>query len=233
MLNKLKDELTSIANDEKAKIYSRFFKTGPGEYGEDDIFIGLTVPEQRAIAKKYYDLSIKDLQKLLSSKIHEHRLTALFILMHKYEKSDEKGKEEIFNFYLKNTKHINNWDLIDLSAHKILGDYILNNQQFKKIIYKFAKSNSLWEKRIAILSTFILIKNNKFEDTLKISEVLLNDRHDLIHKAVGWMLREVGKKDQKVEEDFLKKHYKKMPRTMLRYAIERFDKKKKEFYMKK
>ena len=178
MLNKLKDELTSIANDEKAKIYSRFFKTGPGEYGEDDIFIGLTVPEQRAIAKKYYDLSIKDLQKLLSSKIHEHRLTALFILMHKYEKSDEKGKEEIFNFYLKNTKHINNWDLIDLSAHKILGDYILNNQQFKKIIYKFAKSNSLWEKRIAILSTFILIKNNKFEDTLKISEVLLNDRHD-------------------------------------------------------
>jgi len=230
MLNKLKNNLQKKANSEKAKILSRFFKTGKGEYGEGDLFLGITVPAQRKIAKEYKDLSLRDIQELLKSKIHEHRLTALIILIEKYQKSKEK---KYFDFYLNNTKFINNWDLIDLSCHKIIGNYILNNPKEKDILYNLAKKNHLWSKRISIVSTYEFIRNNQFEDTLKISEILLNDKHDLIHKAVGWMLREVGKRDQIVEEKFLKKHYNVMPRTMLRYSIERFDKKKKDFYMGK
>ena len=227
MLNSLKQGLEKLANKEKAVILQRFFKTRKGEYGYGDLFLGITVPEQRRIAKRYSHLSLDDLQNLLSSKIHEYRLVALMILIEKYKKEDKK---EIINFYLRNTKNINNWDLVDLSSHKILGDYLLNKD--KNLLYNLAKSNDLWEKRISIISTACFIKNNKFEDTLKISEILLNDKHDLIHKAVGWMLREVGKKDLKVEEEFLKKYYKKMPRTMLRYAIEKFNKNKREFYLR-
>ena len=227
MLNSLKQGLEKLANKEKAVILQRFFKTRKGEYGYGDLFLGITVPEQRRIAKRYSHLSLDDLQNLLSSKIHEYRLVALMILIEKYKKEDKK---EIINFYLRNTKNINNWDLVDLSSHKILGDYLLNKD--KNLLYNLAKSNDLWEKRISIISTACFIKNNKFEDTLRISEILLNDKHDLIHKAVGWMLREVGKKDLKVEEEFLKKYYKKMPRTMLRYAIEKFNKNKREFYLR-
>ena len=233
MLTQLKKELKRHSNPEKAKLLSRFFKTGKGEYGEGDVFIGLTVPEQRAIAKNYYDMSLKDLQSLLNTKIHEYRLTALFILMYQYSKADDKEKKKIYDFYLRNTKNINNWDLIDLSSHKIVGDYLLFYSSEKKVLYKLARSKSLWEKRISIISTAKFISENKFEDTLRISEILLNDTHDLIHKAVGWMLREIGKRYQAVEEKFLKKYYKKMPRTMLRYSIERFDEKKRKFYMKK
>ena len=233
MLNQLKKDLRKLANSKKGKDLSKFFKTGKGEYGEGDIFLGIAVPNQRKIAKKYATLSLGEIQDLLSSKIHEHRLTSLFILISKFENGNNKLKKEIFDFYLKNTKNINNWDLVDLSAPKILGAYIIDHLKEKKILYKLAKSKNLWEKRIAMLSTFAFIKNNEFDDTLKISKILLKDEHDLIHKAVGWMLREIGKKDQKTEEKFLKKHYKKMPRTMLRYAIEKFQKNKKEFYMKK
>jgi len=233
MLNQLKKDLRKLANSKKGKDLSKFFKTGKGEYGEGDIFLGIAVPNQRKIAKKYATLSLGEIQDLLSSKIHEHRLTSLFILISKFENGNNKLKKEIFDFYLKNTKNINNWDLVDLSAPKILGAYMLDNPKEKKILYKLAKSKNLWEKRIAMLSTFAFIKNNEFDDALKISKILLKDEHDLIHKAVGWMLREIGKKDQKTEEKFLKKHYKKMPRTMLRYAIEKFQKNKKEFYMKK
>ena len=230
-LKQTQKDLKKLANPEKAKIMQRFFKTGKGQYGEGDIFIGPTVPEQRAIAKKYINLGFNDIEQLLVSKIHEYRLTGFFILVYQFEKADEKQRKEIVNFYLKNIKAANNWDLIDCVADKILGVYLLDKD--KKLLYDFAKSNDLWEKRISIISTFTFIKNNQYKDTLKLAKILLNDSHDLIHKAVGWMLREVGKKDQKTEETFLKKHYKKMPRTMLRYAIERFEENKRQSYLKK
>ncbi|RJQ38486.1 DNA alkylation repair protein [Candidatus Microgenomates bacterium] len=230
-LKKLEEDLLKAKNLQKAKFLARFFKTGKGEYAEGDIFLGITVPIQREIAKKYTSLSFDDLQKLLFSKIHEQRLVSLLILISKYKKANEKEKEKIYKFYLKNAKNINNWDLVDLSSHLILGDYLLEKD--KEILYKLAKSDNLWEKRIAVISTYYFIKNNCFKECLKISEILLTDKHDLIHKAVGWMLREIGKKDQKIEEEFLNKHYKKMPRTMLRYAIERFGEEKRKFYLSK
>ena len=229
MLDQIKRDLSQLSNPEKAKKLSGFFKTGKGQYGEGDIFLGIPVPEQRKVAKRYIDLPLNDLQNLLSSKIHEHRLTALLILVSKYEKADNSGKDEIFSFYLKNTQNINNWDLVDLSAPKIVGDYLFNKD--KSILFKLAKSNNLWERRIAILSTFKFIRNNDFEDALSISEILLHDEHDLIHKAVGWMLREIGKRDQEIEERFLSKYCMQMPRTMLRYAIEKFDENKRKFYL--
>ena len=237
-LSRLKRELKGFASPEQAKALQRFFKTGKGDYGEGDIFIGIKVGPQRSVAKKYATvLSIDETEKLLRSRIHEHRLVALFILIHKYKKAakagDDKTKRKIYKLYLANTKHINNWDLIDLSAPSIVGDYLINSRKDKKILYKLAESKSLWERRISILSTFYFIKDGNFDDAIKIAELLVNDKHDLIHKAVGWMLREVGKRDQVVEERFLKRHYNTMPRTMLRYAIERFDERKRKFYMKK
>jgi 3-methyladenine DNA glycosylase AlkD len=231
MLTKIKSDLQSLKNPEKAKILSRFFKTGKGQYGEGDVFLGINVPDQRRIAKKHPDLSLKDLRKLLSSKIHEYRLTSLFILTIKYYKADITFKKELFKFYINNIKNINNWDLVDGSAPYILGDYLLEND--RSLLYKMAKSDNVWKRRIAIMTTFRFIKNNEFEDALNISEMLLKDKHDLIHKAVGWMLREIGKKDHKIEEQFLRKHYKAMPRTMLRYAIERFDVNKRRSYLRK
>ena len=227
-IQELKKDLKKLSNPEKAKLLQRFFKTGKGDYGEGDIFLGIMVPEQRKIANKYKDITLIKIQNLLNSKIHEYRLISLFILISKYQKSG--NKKEIVNFYLKNTSNINNWDLIDLSAPKIIGNYLLDKD--RSLLYKLAKSKSLWEKRISILATAEFIRNNQFKDTLKISEILLNDKHDLIHKGVGWMLREVGKRDQKIEEEFLKKHYKKMPRIMLRYAIEKFSDEKRKFYLR-
>jgi 3-methyladenine DNA glycosylase AlkD len=227
MINKFKKEMQKLKNPEKARKLAGYFKTGEGEYADGDVFLGIIVPEQRKVAKKY-DLSLDEMQKLLSSNIHEYRLTALFILVDKYKKADEKLKKEIVDFYLKNTKNINNWDLVDLSAPNILGDFLLNKN--RKVLYKLAKGH-LWEKRIAILATFAFIRKNDFSDSLRIAEILLKDKHDLIHKAVGWMLREIGKRDLKAEEKFLKKHYRHMPRTMLRYAIEKFPEKKREFYL--
>ena len=231
MLNELKKELNSIANPEKAQILQGFFKTGKGEYGEGDIFLGIIVPEQRKIAKKYSDLTLNALKELLNSEIHEHRLISLFILINKYKKSDEAEKKKIFDFYLLNTRKINNWDLVDLSAPNIVGEYLANKN--KDILYSLAKSDNLWEKRIAVLSTFSFIKEKNFNNSLKISEMLLNDKHDLIHKAVGWMLREIGKRNVNSEKEFLDKHYKVMPRTMLRYAIEKFPEEERKRYMDK
>jgi len=224
-------DLNSYADKKKAKLLQGFFKTGKGEYGEGDIFIGIVVPNQRIVAKKYKDLPVSEIQTLLNSEIHEHRLTGLFILTYKFPKADEKTKKEIVDFYLKNTEHINNWDLIDLSSVEILGEYFLTHPTYKKILYKFCKSKSLWERRISIISTFTLIRNRQFEDSLKIAEILLSDKEDLIHKAVGWMLREIGKRDLSVEEKFLNKHYKTMPRTMLRYSIEKFPEEKRQKYL--
>ena len=220
MLKKLISELKSLANPKQAEILQRFFRTKKGEYGEGDIFLGIRVPMQRKIAKKYLDLNLKDIQELLENKIHEYRMIALIILISKYKKSNNLEKEKIFKFYIQNAQRANNWDLVDLSAPNIVGDFLLDKK--KDILYKLSKSKNLWEKRIAIVSTYTFMKNNNFKDTIKISEILLKDQHDLIHKAVGWMLREVGKKDKKILEDFLKKHYKQMPRTTLRYSIERF-----------
>ncbi len=230
MLNQLKKELQSLANPEQAEVLQRFFKTGEGDYGEGDIFLGIKVPVQRKVAKKYSGLSLPKIKELLNSEVHDHRSVALFILTDKYKKSDEENKGNIFNFYLNNTKNINNWDLVDLSAPHIVGGFLLDKK--KNILYELVQSENLWDKRIAIVSTFAFIKKHEFEDALVISELLLNDKHDLIHKAVGWMLREVGKRDLEVEENFLKQHYKNMPRTMLRYAIEKFDEAKRKRYLR-
>jgi len=231
MFSQFIKELQQLANPEKEKVFVRFFKTGKGEYGEGDQFLGITVPHLRSISKKYQSLDLKDLQKLLNSKIHEHRLSALMILRMQYQKSNIKDQRAIVLFYLKNTKKINNWDLVDLSCHYILGNYLLERDRI--ILYKLARSKNLWEKRIAIISTFAFIHVNQFTDTLKIAEILINDKHDLIHKAVGWALRETGKKNKKKEIDFLNKYYKAMPRTMLRYAIEKFSDRERKFYLTK
>jgi 3-methyladenine DNA glycosylase AlkD len=230
-LTQLKTKLKKLANPVQAKILQGFFKTGKGEYGEGDIFLGIKVPAQRMIAREFKGLKIEDLQKLLNSKIHEERLIALFILIGQYADGNEKQKKQIYNFYLKNTKNINNWDLVDLSAPNIAGNYLLNHD--RKILYKLVRSKNLWERRIAVLATFAFIRNNDFEDIIKISEILLKDKHDLINKATGWMLREMGKRDLGALEKFLNKNYKVMPRTMLRYAIEKLSEEKRRFYLGK
>ena len=232
----LKKELKSMASPKKAKLLQGFFKTGRGEYGEGDIFLGVIVPELRKIAGKYAGLKMEEVIRLLRSKIHEERLAALLIMVDKFQTGKEQKR--IYDLYLKNTKYINNWDLVDMSAHKIVGAHLLRkpfgSAQGKNfsILIKFARSRNFWERRIAILATFYFIRNNEFSEAVKIAEMLLNDGHDLIQKAVGWMLREVGKRDLKVEEKFLKKYYKKMPRTMLRYAIEKFPERKRRKYLK-
>jgi 3-methyladenine DNA glycosylase AlkD len=229
MLSQLKQELNSLSNPEKAKVLQRFFKTGPGQYGEGDIFLGITVPEVRKTAKSYIKIELKELKQLLSSKIHEERLAALEILVFKYESSE--NKQHFFEFFMKNIEFVNNWDLVDLTAPKIVGNFLLNRK--RNLLFTLATSENLWERRIAIVATYEFIKNDEFQDTLKISEILLKDKHDLIHKAVGWMLRELGKKNQDSLEDFLKKHKKEMPRTMLRYAIEKFEEEKRKFYLRR
>jgi len=226
----IRQELRKYASPAKAKILQGFFKTGPGEYAQGDLFIGVQVPATRAVAKKFHNLKRSQVACLLKSKIHEERLLALFILVMQYAKGDHRAREGIYKFYLEHTRYINNWDLVDLSAEKIIGPFLVGKP--KNVLYKLARSFSLWERRIAILSTFHFIKMNQFDDTIKIAAVLLNDKEDLIHKAVGWMLREVGKRDQACEEKFLKKYYKKMPRTMLRYAIERFSPLRRKAYLK-
>ena len=231
ILKSLKSDLQNLADPEKARILSRFFKTGKGQYGEGDVFLGIVVPKQRAVAKKYLELSLSDIRKLLSSRIHEHRLVALLVLVNKYKKADQESKGEIAGFYLEHTKHINNWDLVDLSAQNIPGDYLLDKD--RSVLYRLAGSGNLWERRISVLSTLAFIRKNDFADTLRVSEILLRDDHDLIHKAVGWMLREIGKRNLQTEEDFLRKHYRRMPRTMLRYAIEKFEEKKRRFFLGK
>src|SRR5581483_3656710 len=196
MLIELQNDLKKLANPKKAKVLARFFKTGKGEYGVGDIFLGIQVPDSRRLAIKYKDLSVSDIQKLLQSKIHEERLIALLILVHNFIKGDEQKKKEIFDFYIINTKYINNWDLVDLSADKIVGAYALDKK--RDVLYTLAKSKNMWERRIAIIATYQFIKEKKeYKDTFAIAEILLTDAHDLIQKAVGWMLREVGKRVSK------------------------------------
>lgn len=223
--------MMALANPVKAKLLAGFFKTGPGQYGAGDVFLGVMVPQSRDVAKNYTSLALADLQKLLNSKIHEIRLAALFVLLKKYQLVEDSKREVIIKFYLKNSKNINNWDLVDLSAPKILGDYLLTRP--RQILDELSKSESLWERRIAVLATFAFIKNNDFADALRLAKSLINDKHDLMHKAVGWMLREIGKREKKVLLNFLNLNYKKMPRTMLRYAIEKFTAAERAKYLKK
>ena len=230
-LKELDEVLKKNSNAEKAKLLSGFFKTGKGEYGEGDIFLGITVPVQREIAQEFEDLGMGEIQQLLDSKVHEKRMIALFILVDRFNTADEKTKKETFDFYLKNTQNINNWDLVDLSAPKIVGEFLIDRN--REILRKLAKSEDLWGKRIAIISTYAFIRENDFKDTLKIAEILIKDKHDLIHKGVGWMLREVGKRDEEMLIDFLDKNHRVMPRTMLRYAIEKFDEGKRKEYLNK
>jgi 3-methyladenine DNA glycosylase AlkD len=225
-LEDLKLDLQRHSDKKKAEILQRFFKTGVGEYAEGDIFIGITVPVLRSLSKQYQDLSFAETLQLLKSPIHEERLLSLFIFILKYNKSDLTGKEKIYKIYLNHTKYINNWDLVDVTAKHIVGDFLKDRD--REPLYRLARTGSLWEKRIAVLSTFHFIGNNDFKDALKIAEILVQDEHDLIHKAVGWMLREVGKRSIDCEERFLNKYYKIMPRTMLRYAIERFPESKRK-----
>ena len=220
ILEDLRKDLNLYASPQKAEALKRFFKTGKGQYGEGDIFLGVQVPDSRKIVRKYAKISLDNTLNLLRSKIHEERLIALLIMVEKTKRSDEAWKEILFKKYLENTKYINNWDLVDLSADKIVGSYLFEKP--KDILYSLATSENLWERRIAILATFDFIKKGFYQETLKIAKILLNDRHDLIHKAIGWMLREIGKRcSQEILEQFLLAHYKQMPRTMLRYAIER------------
>ena len=230
MIKNIKEEFKKLSNAEQATNLQKYFKTGKGEYGEGDIFLGLRVPVIRKIAKKYNTLSISDATEFLKSPFHEERLFALIVLVGIFRKKDEENKEKIVELYLSHTKYINNWDLVDISAPRIVGAYLITRD--KKPIYLLTRSENLWERRIAIMSTLYFIGNNEFSDTLKIAEILLKDKEDLIHKAVGWMLREVGKKDSEVEEEFLRKHYKEMPRTMLRYAIEKFPEEKRKSYLR-
>ena len=226
----IKKRLKKLGNKEHAAVSQRFFKTGPGEYGEGDVFIGIRVPVLRKLAGEYSDLPIEDTKDLLRSPIHEERLLALLLLVRSFSKGEGPARKSIFEIYLKNTEYVNNWDLVDTSAEHIVGAWLVDKS--KAVLYRLAKSEDLWERRISIMSTFHFVKRHEFSETLKISKMLLCDRQDLIHKATGWMLREIGKRHLPTEEDFLKKHYKNMPRTMLRYAIEKFPEPKRQRYLK-
>jgi 3-methyladenine DNA glycosylase AlkD len=227
---KIKEDLWSFSRPEKISILQRFFKTGKGQYGEGDIFMGVMVPDTRKVAIKYKDIDFESIKTLLYSKVHEERLCALLILVEKNKKTNEKEKKEIFNFYIKHSKQANNWDLVDLSAVKIVGEYLFDKD--KSILYDFAESKCIWQRRISVIATFCFIKSNKFTDALKIARILLKDKEELIHKAVGWMLREVGKRNLKSEEDFLQKNFKNLPRVTLRYSIEKFPEDKRKKYLK-
>ncbi len=228
------DELQSVASTEKAAHLSRFFKTGPGEYGEGDRFLGIPVPLTRNIAKANIDTPLEELQILLHSPWHEARLCTLLILVERFKKKKTTDEERcnIYQFYLKNTRHCNNWDLVDLSCPTIVGGYLLH-QPDRSLLYRLAESDNLWEQRIAIVSTIALIRHDQFDDTLALSRKLMNHKHDLMHKAVGWMLREIGKRNRDVLSEFLDEYATRLPRTALRYAIEHYPEEERQAFLRK
>ena len=236
-MNKASDvlkELEYLKNSEKIKVFKRFFKTNEGEYGYGDMFWGISVPQVRGISKRYFlDISFDEIKVLINHRIHEIRLAGYLILTYQYEKSDNERRKDIFDFYLNNLSGCNNWDLVDLSCYKIVGEYLLKNKEERRILYELSRSNNLWEQRISIVSTYPMIKKKEFEDTLKISKLLLSHKHDLIHKAVGWMLREVGKQDMNVLREFLNENINTIPRTTLRYSIERMNESERKKYLLK
>lgn len=225
----LQQTLHDLGDPDIATHAQGFFKTGPGEYGEGDVFRGIRVPVLRKLVREQDSLSLADTERLLHSGFHEDRLLALLILVRRYQRGDASTKAAVYELYLSNTAHINNWDLVDSSAAQIVGAHVL--EQPREVLYQLVNSKDLWERRIAVIATFTFIRQDDFEDTLKLSALLLDDAEDLIHKAVGWMLREVGKRHLEAEEMFLRKHYREMPRTMLRYAIEKFPEPKRQAYL--
>ncbi len=229
-LRNIRTALHSLADPVQAANLQRFFKTGPGEYGEGDRFIGLRVPQIRSLVKQLGVVPLDIIKSLLKSPIHEERMLALLLMIKRYQNADMAGRAALYRLYLDSTAYINNWDLVDLTASRIVGAWL--HPRSRRPLYTLAKSDSLWERRIAVIATFHFIAQGEFEDSLKIAKRLLRDPHDLIHKAVGWMLREVGKRDRKTEEAFLKQHYRTMPRTMLRYAIEHFPEKRRQAYLR-
>lgn len=232
MLEQLRAQLRERANPQKARVLSGFFKTGEGQYGEGDVFLGVTVPEIRALVKQHRDITLDEVKELLGSAYHEERLCALLVLVRMFEHGDAKTRRSVFRCYRESLARINNWDLVDLSAPNIIGEHLYATKDSGVLLVSMAKSKLLWHRRIAVLATFAFIKKGRWVPTFNIARILLQDDEDLIHKAVGWMLREVGKKcGQDVEEDFLKKHYPRMPRTMLRYAIERFPRRLRQAYL--
>ena len=224
------NDLLQLANEQIAEHSQRFFKTGKGEYGEGDIFLGIRVPLLRKLVKKYRGISITEVRKLLHSKFHEERLLAVLMLVQLFKSGDESVQKQVYDLYLENTEFINNWDIVDISASNIVGAHLYEKD--KAPLYDLVQSKNLWERRISIIATLYFIRKNEFDDTLKIAEIMLNDKEDLIHKAVGWMLREVGNREISIEEEFLQEHYKKMPRTMLRYAIEKFPETTRKMYLR-
>jgi 3-methyladenine DNA glycosylase AlkD len=236
MMNKVLKEINLYKDPLRAKLLARYFKTEKGQYGFGDIFAGLTVPMSRSIASKYKDLPLKEISFLIKNKIHEARLIALFILMHKYKNGTQNEKEKVVKFYLKNTKYINNWDLVDLPCCHILGDYLYNYSRkpgFRDTLFKLARSQNLWEQRIAMVSTLVFVKNGDMKWTIKLAKIFLSHDHDLMHKACGWALREVGKRNPSELRKFLDANLSKMPRTMLRYAIEKFPENIRKEYLRK
>ncbi|GHT88868.1 DNA alkylation repair protein [Bacteroidia bacterium] len=226
-------ELLSVASPEKARFLQGFFKTGKGQYAEGDVMLGIVVPLTRDIVKKCPKLSFNEIQILIDSEYHEARLAGFLFLVKQFKKANPEEQKEIFDFYLKNARKANNWDLVDVTCRDVIGLYLLDNEEGRGVLYQLAESDNLWEQRIAVVSTWTFIKHKQFDDTLAIAEKLLNHKHDLMHKAVGWMLREVGKKDREPLVDFLEKHHKNMPRTALRYAIEHFSPEERAYFMKK
>ncbi len=224
-------QLKTMVNPEKAAFFPRFFKAGPGEYAEGDKFMGVIVPDQRKVAKQFRDLPQTEIDKLLNDPVHECRLTGLLILVGQFERSkDQAQRKSIMQYYLSRTDAVNNWDLVDSSAHKILGKWLVDRKD-RRVLDRLAKSKNMWEQRIAMVATYTLIKNGELDDTLRLAEKLLSHKHDLIHKAVGWMLREAGKQDDKVLLAFLDQHAHRMPRTMLRYSIEKLSDARRKKYL--
>lgn len=230
MTGKIAAELRGYADPERARALSSYFKTGKGQYGEGDVFIGVTVPDARRVARKFRGAGLGEVKTLIRSRVHEERLTGFLMLVEKFRAADERAKRAIYRFYMENAERANNWDLVDLTAGRIAGEYLSGKD--RSVLYRFARSRNLWKRRIAIISTSAFIGKGDCSDTFRIAKMLLNDRHDLIHKAVGWMLREAGKRcGQDKEMAFLDRHYRKMPRTMLRYAIERFGEEERKRYL--
>lgn len=224
-------ELLSMANPEKGAFLQRFFKTGPGQYAEGDVFLGLIVPLTRSIAKANKQTPLSELQILMESDYHEARLCALLIVVEQFRKASETDRKTLYDFYLANAYRINNWDLVDVTCPHVVGAYLLNNDRSR--LYELAESNCLWEQRIAMVSTIAFIRNREYTDTLALAEKLMPHKHDLMHKAIGWMLREVGKKDRQTLTEFLEEYATRLPRTALRYAIEHYPEEQRQYFLKK
>ena len=228
----VKKELARVASPEKAAYLPRFFKALPGGYAEGDVFLGVTVPEQRRVARRHRDLPLSEVAELVRSPVHEHRFTGLLVLVARFESGESSTRERLFAFCREHLARVNHWDLVDLVAPRLIGPHLVEHPETRPLLDTWVRSASVWERRIAIMSTWAFIRRGEVEETLRLAGLLVEDRHEMVHKAVGWMLREVGKKDRAREEAFLERHAARMPRTMLRYALEHFSPERRVYYMR-